>query len=88
MFLQHWNQPYLKPVLDPSPGNYEWISTIVHGNTNWRRHLTPVPYVRAAQRMYRSLVERRETAGALKGRELLDHLYAKEALPHLLLARP
>jgi SAM-dependent methyltransferase len=60
------------------PGNYEWISTIVRGHTNLRRHLTPLPYVRAWQRFCRSFAEQRETAGAVSGKELLDRLYASE----------
>jgi len=58
------------------PGNYEWVSRIVRGHSNLRRHLTPLPYLRAWQRLCRSLVERRETAGADNGKALLDRLYA------------
>ncbi len=61
-----------------TPGNYEWISTIVRGHTNLRHHLTPLPYVRAWQRLCRSIAERRETAGVARGKDLLDHLFAVE----------
>jgi hypothetical protein len=43
-----------------------------------RRHLTPLPYLRAWQRLYRSLMERRETVGAASGKALLDQLYAPQ----------
>ncbi|NJN70827.1 MAG: class I SAM-dependent methyltransferase [Nitrospira sp.] len=58
------------------PGNYEWVSRIVRGHSNLRRHLTPLPYLRAWQRLYRSLMERRETVGATSGKALLDQLYS------------
>ncbi len=58
------------------PGNYEWVSRIVRGHSNLRRHLTPLPYLRAWQRLCRSLAERRETVGADNGKTLLDRLYA------------
>ncbi|MBH0196447.1 MAG: hypothetical protein HP494_12855 [Nitrospira sp.] len=58
------------------PGNYEWVSRIVRGHSNLRRHLTPLPYLRAWQRLCRSLAERRETAGEDNGKALLDRLYA------------
>jgi hypothetical protein len=58
------------------PGNYEWVSRIVRGHSNLRRHLTPLPYLRAWQRLCRSLAERRETASEDNGKALLDRLYA------------
>ena len=58
------------------PGNYEWVSRIVCGHSNLRRHLTPLPYLRAWQRLCRTLAERRETAGEDNGKALLDRLYA------------
>ncbi len=58
------------------PGNYEWVSRIVHGHNNLRRHLTPLPYLRAWQRLCRSLTERRETSSLGGGKNLLDFLYA------------
>jgi 2-polyprenyl-3-methyl-5-hydroxy-6-metoxy-1,4-benzoquinol methylase len=64
------------------PGNYEWITRIVRGHSNWRRHLTPLPYLRAWQRLCRSLAERRETAAAASGKALLDGLYASPLQAH------
>ncbi|MBH0185662.1 MAG: tetraacyldisaccharide 4'-kinase [Nitrospira sp.] len=61
------------------PGNYEWVSRIVRGHSNLRRHLTPLPYLRAWQRLCRSLAERRETADEDNGKALLDRLYASSA---------
>ncbi|NGZ95850.1 MAG: methyltransferase type 11 [Nitrospira sp. WS110] len=60
------------------PGNYEWVSGIVRGHSDLRRHLTPVPYLRAWQRLCRSLRERRETAEAASGKVLLDELYSHQ----------
>ncbi len=60
------------------PGNYEWVSRIVRGHSDLRRHLTPLPYLRLWQRLYRSLMERRETAGATSGKALLDQLYSPQ----------
>ena len=57
------------------PGNYEWISRIVRRHSNLRRHLTPMPYLRAWQRLCRSLQESRETANASSGKTVLDTLY-------------
>lgn len=60
------------------PGNYEWVSRIVRQHSKVRRHLTPLPYVRAWQRLCRSLMERRETADATTGKALLDKLYSSQ----------
>ena len=57
------------------PGNYEWVSRIVRQHSNVRRHLTPLPYLRAWQRLCRSLRERRESANERSGKALLDKLY-------------
>lgn len=78
MFLTP-SQPPLEGLCETViPGNYEWVSRIVHGHSNVRRHLTPLPYLRAWQRLHRSLMERRETAGATSGKALLDQLYAPQ----------
>jgi SAM-dependent methyltransferase len=71
------------PLLDSGgegtiPGNCEWVSRIVLGHSNLRRHLTPLPYLRAWQRLCRTLTERHETAGVESGRALLDGLYAAQ----------
>jgi 2-polyprenyl-3-methyl-5-hydroxy-6-metoxy-1,4-benzoquinol methylase len=66
------------------PGNYEWVSRIVRGHSNWRRHLTPLPYLRAWQRFCRSIAERRETADAASGKALLDGLYSTQFRIHSL----
>ena len=60
------------------PGNCEWISRIVRRHSNLRRHLTPMPYLRAWQRLCRSLQESRETANASSGKTLLDTLYSPQ----------
>lgn len=73
------SQPPLEGLCETViPGNYEWVSRIVRGHSNVRRHLTPLPYLRAWQRLHRSLMERRETAGATSGKALLDQLYAPQ----------
>jgi len=69
------------------PGNYEWIMRIVLGHSNLRRHLTPLPYMRAWQRLCRSLAERRETGGAKNGKALLDSLYASLLQTHAVAKR-
>lgn len=72
-------QPSLEgPYEAAIPGNYEWVSKIVSGHSNLRRHLTPLPYLRAWQRLCRSLIERRETAGATNSKALLDQLYSHQ----------
>ncbi|MBS0154094.1 MAG: class I SAM-dependent methyltransferase [Nitrospira sp.] len=58
------------------PGNYEWISRIVSQHSMLRHHLSPAPYVRAWQRLCRSLEEQRETAVLGSGKAILDELYA------------
>ena len=75
------------PLLDSGggetiPGNCEWVSRIVLGHSNLRRHLTPLPYLRAWQRFSRTLTERHETAGAERGKALLDGLYAAQVKTH------
>lgn len=69
------------------PGNCEWIMRIVRGHSNLRRHLTPLPYVRAWQRLCRSLAERRETAGTASGKALLDRLYSSPLQDHSVVNR-
>ena len=69
--------------IDPSyeatiPGNYEWVSRIVRGHHPLRHYLTPLPYLRPLQRLWRSLQEQRETAGTMNGRLLLDALYQSQ----------
>ena len=65
------------------PGNCEWISRIVRQHNTLQHHLSPVPYVRAWQRLRRSLQERRETMDAASGKAILDNLYAPrlQAIP-------
>jgi hypothetical protein len=76
-------QPPIAPVCDTViPGNYEWVSRIVHGHTTLTHHLTPSPYVRAWQRLCRSFAERRETAGTESGKALLDGVYAAQIKAH------
>ncbi|MCP9456374.1 MAG: class I SAM-dependent methyltransferase [Nitrospira sp.] len=70
--------PLASDVAIDVPGNYEWIARIVRGHSAWRHHLTATPYVRVWQRLCRSLEERRETAAASSGKELLDDLYGRE----------
>lgn len=64
------------------PGNCEWISRIVGQHTVLRHHLSPAPYVRAWQRLCRSLNERRETAAPSSGKTILDGLYASHVQAH------
>ena len=58
------------------PGNYEWVSRIVREHSTLRHHLTPLPYLRPLQRLWRSFEEQRETRDKNNGRMLLDALYA------------
>ena len=60
------------------PENYEWVSRIVRGHRPLRHYLTPLPYIRPLQRLWRSLQEQRKTAGTMNGRLLLDALYASQ----------
>jgi 2-polyprenyl-3-methyl-5-hydroxy-6-metoxy-1,4-benzoquinol methylase len=66
------------------PGNCEWISRIVREHTALRHHLSPAPYVRAWQRLCRSLKEQRETATLGSGKALLDALYGPHVQTHSL----
>lgn len=78
MFLSR-REPLIQEPYDAAiPGNCAWISRIVRQHSNVRRHLTPTPYLRAWQRLCRSLQERRETADAQSGKSLLDQLYAPQ----------
>lgn len=78
MFLSRI-EPLVQDRYDASiPGNYEWISRIVRRHSNVRRHLTPLPYLRAWQRLCRSLQERRQTADERSGKALLDTLYSSQ----------
>lgn len=65
-------------------GNYEWVAGIVRGHRNWKRHLTPSPYIRVWQRLCRSVAERRMTASGIGGKPLLDKLYASQLQGHSL----
>ena len=65
------------------PGNCEWISRIVRQHSVLRHHLSPAPYVRAWQRLCRSLEERRETAALGSGKAILDGLYASHVQAHV-----
>jgi 2-polyprenyl-3-methyl-5-hydroxy-6-metoxy-1,4-benzoquinol methylase len=76
MFLMRAEPLLEQPYEAEIPGNYEWVSKIVRGHSDLRRHLTPLPYLRAWERLYRSLRERRETAGVTNGKALLDQLYS------------
>ncbi|MBX3303311.1 MAG: class I SAM-dependent methyltransferase [Nitrospira sp.] len=76
MFLTRAQPSLEEPYKAAIPGNYEWVSRIVREHSDLRRHLTPLPYVRPWQRLYRSLMERRETSGAISGKALLDRLYS------------
>ena len=77
MFLTRAHPTLEEPFKSAIPGNYEWVSRIVRGHSDLRRHLTPLPYLRAWQRLCRSLQERRETAHATNGKALLDELYSQ-----------
>jgi SAM-dependent methyltransferase len=82
MFLSPM-EPLVQDRYDPSiPGNCEWISRIVRRHNTLRHHLTPMPYLRAWQRLCRSLQERRETANARTGKALLDQLYVPQLRAH------
>ena len=82
MFFKRNPPPIGSPFDTVIPGNSEWVSRIVQGHTDLARHLTPAPYVRAWQRLVRSIGERRETAGVESGKALLDCLYAKHRKSH------
>lgn len=76
MFLTRTEPLLEQPYEAEIPGNYEWVSKIVRGHSDLRRHLTPLPYLRAWERLCRSLRERRETAGLTDGKAILDQLYS------------
>jgi len=78
MFFRREDPPIETSCDTVIPGNYEWVAGIVCGHSNWKRHLTPTPYVRAWQRICRSLAERRETAVGANGKSLLDRLYSTQ----------
>lgn len=78
MFLRQAHSSLKEPFQPVIPGNYEWVSRIVRGHSTWRHHLTPLPYLRPWQRLYRSLIEQREIAGTANGKALLDQLYSEE----------
>jgi len=82
MFLTRAEPPLEDRYEAAIPGNHEWVSRIVRGHSNFRRHLTPLPYLRAWQRLCRSLEEKRETAGATSGKGLLDKLYSPQWQVH------
>lgn len=71
--------PSIEPPYEAAiPGNYEWVSRIVRAHSLLRHHLTPLPYLRPLQRLWRSVKEQRETQGTRNGRMLLDALYASQ----------
>jgi 2-polyprenyl-3-methyl-5-hydroxy-6-metoxy-1,4-benzoquinol methylase len=78
MFFSRDEPPIKTSCETAIPGNCEWVSRIVRGHSNLGRHLTPLPYLRAWQRLWRSLTERHETAGAARGKTLLDGLYSAQ----------
>ncbi len=76
-------EPLIKDPYEAAiPGNYEWVSRIVRQHRNVRHHLTPLPYLRAWQRLCRSLQERHEAAHAATGKALLDKLYSPQVQFH------
>jgi len=85
MFLKRNDSPIADPRVASIPGNYEWVSAIVSGHTNLRHQMTSLPYVRAWQRLCRSIVERRETAGFTRGKDLLNRLYFSEIHAHFVM---
>lgn len=78
-FLKRHSSPSVEHRDASISGNHERISAIIRGHTNLQHYMTPLPYVRAWQRLCRSLVERRDTAGVSRGKDLLDRLYS----PHI-----
>lgn len=78
MFFSRIDLSIEPPYEATIPGNYEWVSRIVRAHSLLRHHLTPLPYLRPLQRLWRSFQEQRETAGAMNGRTLLDALYASQ----------
>lgn len=63
------------------PGNCKRISAIVRDHRAWRHALTLTPYRRAYERLRRAIAERRETAGVLGPKHLLDTLYRDALTP-------
>jgi hypothetical protein len=60
----------------PIPGNCARVAAIVSRHTDLRHYATPHPYVRAWERLRRSVGEKREVAQLRAGgRPLLDSLY-------------
>ncbi len=84
MFFTQKEPPIADHFSAMIPGNCEWISRIVRQHTVLRHHLSPSPYVRAWQRLCRSLKEQRETAALGSGRAILDALYAPSVQTHSL----
>lgn len=76
MFFSRTNLSIEPPYEATIPGNYAWVSRIVKAHSFFRHHLTPQPYLRPLQRLWRSFEERCEAQGAKNGRTLLDALYA------------
>lgn len=74
----HPDTPYEAAI----PGNCKRISSIVHGHRAWRHALTLTPYRRTYERLRRAFAERRETAGVLCPKHLLDALYRKTLTRH------
>ncbi|MDO9116585.1 MAG: class I SAM-dependent methyltransferase [Nitrospira sp.] len=67
----HPDAPYEAAI----PGNCKQISAIVREHRAWRHALTLTPYRRTYERLRRAFTERRETAGVLCPKHLLDTLY-------------
>jgi SAM-dependent methyltransferase len=65
----------------PIPGNCARVAGIVSGHTGLRHYATRHPYVRAWQRLGRSLSEKRELRRLGGGRRLLDSLYSRALGP-------
>jgi hypothetical protein len=82
MFLSRMEPLFQDRYNASIPENCEWISRIVRKHSNVWRHLTPIPYLRAWQRLCRSFKERRETADAKSGKALLDTLYSPQFRSH------
>ncbi len=73
----HPDAPYEAAI----PGNCKRIFAIVREHRAWRHALTLTPYRRAYERLCRAFAERRETAGVLWPKHLLDTLYRQALTP-------
>lgn len=75
MFLERKDLPITESAERAIHENFQRISEIVRGHTNFRHLLTSTPYLRALERLRRSCAERRKTASFSSGKQLLDSLY-------------